>query len=425
MGRNRVGLGRRGTGIAELTERILVNSARWLVLMAAAVPLAYSAAAMICAWSFFGRRREEFPDFCPPVSILKPMRGLNRETYQDLASFCRQQYLEYELLFCVDEAHDPVVPVVRRLITEFRHLPIRLLIGTAATGSNNKVTKLCRLAGEARFDLLVASDGDIRVEPDYLRRVAAPFSHERVGAVTCLYRGLTGSDLWSQLEDVALTSSFLPGVLVARELGVKFALGATMAVRRQALAAIGGFERLADAAADDHDLGSRVADQGYQVELAHSTVQTECGTRSFLDYFRQRLRWAIVTRASQPWGHLGFLFAQGLPWTIAAIAFAPRRMAVGFAAAYAALRLGVAFTVGEWGLRDRLLRRRWWLVFFDDALGFVVWLVSLFTSRVVWQGFDYKVRSGCLMPVTRGKPAPGKEAASTFEEHRRSESLIR
>jgi ceramide glucosyltransferase len=402
-----------------------VNSARWLLLLAAAVPLAYYAAAMICAWSFFGRRREEFPDFCPPVSVLKPMRGLNRETYQNLASFCRQQYPEWELLFCVDEARDPAVPVIRRLTAEFPHLPIRLLIGTPAAGTNNKVAKLCRLAGEARFDLLVASDGDIRVEPDYLRRVVAPFRHERVGVVTCLYRGLTGSDLWSQLEDVALTSSFLPGVLVARELGVKFALGATMAVRRQALAAIGGFERLADAAADDHELGSRVADQGYQVELAHCTVETECGTRSFVDYFQQRLRWAIVTRESQPWGYLGFLFAQGLPWTIAAIVLEPLRVTAGFAAAYVALRLGVAFTVGGSGLRDPLLRRRRWLVFFDDALGFVIWLASLFTNRVVWQGFDYRVRSGCLVPVTNGKPAPAEEAACTFEGHGPSRPLIR
>lgn len=389
---------------------MLVNGARWLVLIGAGVPLAYYAAAMICAWAFFRRRKQKTPDFCPPVSVLKPLRGLNRETYRNLASFCRQQYPDYELLFGVDDARDPAVPVVRRLMAEFPLLPIRLLIGIRTAGSNNKVAKLCRLAGDARFDLLVVSDGDIRVEPDYLRRVAAPFRHQQVGVVTCLYRGLTEPGLWSELEDVALTSNFLPGVLVARKLGVKFALGATMAVRREALAAVGGFEAFADAAADDHELGSRIAARGYQVELAHTTVETECGAHSFMDYFQQRLRWAIVTRESQPWGHVGFLFAQGLPWTIAAIAVAPLKVAEELAAAYAALRLGVAFTVGGWGLRDQLFRRKWWLVFLDDALGFVVWLASLFTSRVVWQGSSYSVRNGCLVPATSANRVPAQDS---------------
>jgi len=383
---------------------VLLNSARWLVLIAAAIPLAYYAAAIACAVAFFGRQNQKISDFCPPVSVLKPIHGLDRETYQNLASFCRQQYPNYELLLCVGEAEDPAIPIIQGLMAQFSQVPVRLLIGTRTAGSNNKVAKLCRLAAEASHDLLVASDADIRVEPDYLRRVVAPFCHERVGAVTCLYRGITEPNLWSELEDVAITSNFFAGVLVAWKLRLRFALGATMAVRRQALAEIGGFETLANLAADDHELGKRIGARGYRVEIAHSIVETECVARSFSEFFRHHVRRAIVTRESQPLGHLGFLFAQGLPWTIAAMALAPSRIAAGFVAAYVVLRLGVAFSVGVWGLCDRLIRRKWWLVPFDDALGFVVWLISLFASRVVWQGSVYNVRHGCLVPTSTNKP---------------------
>ncbi len=379
---------------------MLLTALRWLALAAAAAPLIYYLAAVICALGFFRKRHEPVPDFCPPVSILKPMRGLDRQTYENLASLCRQRYPTYELLICVDNADDAAIPVIQKLIADFPNTSIQLLVGSSESGSNNKVNKLCRLAGEARYDLLVASDSDIRVDPDYLSCMALPFRDQTVGAVTCLYRGIAGSSVWSELEDVALTSDFLPGVLVARKLGVKFLLGATMAVRRQALDQIGGFEALADAAADDHELGSRVAACGYRVEFAHTTVETECTSRNFADFFRHQLRWAVVTRESRPWGHFGFLFAQGLPWAILAAALAPSRtIALAYIAAYVLLRLASAFTVGVWGLRDSLLTRKWWYVFLTDALGFGIWLASLFATRVVWQNRVYEVRDQHLISV--------------------------
>jgi len=383
---------------------VLLTAVRWLVLAAAAAPGLYYGAVLLCAWFYFRRRNETVHDFCPPVSILKPMRGLDRETYQNLASFCRLQYPNYELLISVDDAQDAAVAVVHELAADFPHVPIRLMIGSPASGSNNKVAKLCRLAGEASYDLLVASDSDIRVDADYLRCVVRPFHDPAMGAVTCLYRGVAALSIWSELEDVALTSDFLPGVLVARRLGVKFLLGATMAVRRQALSQIGGYEALSDAAADDHELGSRIAARGYRVEFANTTVETECSSRTFADFFRHQLRWAVVTRESRPWGHFGLLFAQGLPWAIIAAALASSRaLALVYASAYVTLRLGSAFTVGVWGLHDSLLRRKWWLALLSDMFGFVVWLVSLFSTRVVWQDTTYAVRNRRLIPVVPGR----------------------
>lgn len=391
---------------------------RGLILAAATAPLIFYAAAIVCTWAFFRRRNELAPAFTPPLSVLKPMRGPYRETYRNLASFCRQDYPCYEILFCVDHAADPAIPIIHKLMAEFPRLAIRLVIGSSTKGANDKVNKLCRLEREASYNVLVISDGDIRVEPDYLRRVAATFHDPSVGTATCLYRGSAEPNLWSELEDLSLTTEFLAGVLVARKLGVKFALGATMAVRREALAAIGGFEALAEAAADDHELGRRTAARGFRVELAKATVATECTTHDFRSYFRHHLRWAVVTRTSQPWGHVGFGFAQGLPWAITAALIAPSwRIAAGFAAAYLVLRLTLAFTLGSWGLRDWLVAQKWWLLPLRDALGFVVWLGSLFASRVYWGDAAFDVRRGRLIPapsrsIAREPSAPSATTAS-------------
>ena len=381
---------------------------RTLILACAVAPLIYYAAAAVCTWAFFRKYEEPPSGFTPPLSVLKPMHGSYRDTYGNLASFCRQDYPGYELLFGVNSADDPSVTVIRRLMAEFPGVPIRLTIGTSSmkpgstpSGSNDKVVKLCRLEHEARYGVLVVSDGDIRVEPDYLRRVATRFRDPRVGVVTSLYRGNTESNLWSELEDLSLTTDFLAGVLVARKLGVKFALGATMAVRREALAAIGGFGALADAAADDHELGRRAAANGFTVGLAETVPETECDTRDLRSYFRHHLRWAVVTRTSQPWGHVGFLFAQGLPWAILAVILAPSWMiAAAFVAAYLVLRMTLAFVLGSWGLRDPLVRKKWWLLPFRDALAFVIWSASLFSRRVHWQDAAYDVRCGRLIPAS-------------------------
>ncbi|HEV2348862.1 MAG TPA: bacteriohopanetetrol glucosamine biosynthesis glycosyltransferase HpnI [Terriglobia bacterium] len=383
---------------------------RWLILCMAAVPLIYYLAAVICGWDFFRRRKEPSADFLPGVSLLKPMKGLDRETYENLASFCRQDYPEYEILFGFNHAKDAAIPVVKKVMADFPGIPIRLLIGTSARGANEKVAKLCRLAREARHDLLVVSDSDTRVGPDHLRRITAPFCDPHVGAATSLYRGMAAPNLWSELEALSLSTDFLPSALVARKLGLKFALGATMAVRRQALTEIGGFESLADMAADDHELGSRIAAQGHGVEFVDAAVRTECSSRSLREYFRHQARWSVVTRESRPWGHLGLVFAQGLPWTILAAGLAPMRvLAVGFVSAYLVLRFAVAFTVGAWGLRDRLVKKKWWRVPVSDALSFLVWLASLFIHRVYWQGVAYDVRRGRLIPVASIPTTPTKK----------------
>ena len=377
---------------------------RWAILAIAVLPFVYYVAATFCAWEFFRRRGEAPADFSPPVSILKPLRGLEREAYENLASFCRQDYPEYEILFAVDDGRDAAIPTIEKLIRDFPSLPIRLLVGSATPGPNNKVAKLCRLGREARHETLVMSDSDVRVKPDYLRRVVSPFRDPSVGAVTCLYLGMTEPNLWSELEDLNLTSDFLPSTLVARKLeGMKFALGATIAVTRTRLAEIGGFEALADSAADDHELGRRIAALGYRVELATCAVQTLCASGTAREFFLHHLRWGVVIRNSRPGGYAGLLITQGLPWSLAAAALAPSRLAaLAYLGIPLAARLGMALTFGTHGMKDSLLHRRWWLIPLRDAMEFFIWVAALFSNRVSWRASKFYVRRGRLIPIIPG-----------------------
>ncbi len=379
---------------------------RWVVLVGAVLPLLYYLAAIYCARRFFAERDEHPAGFTPPVSILKPVRGLDREAYVNFASFCRQTYPSYEILFGVAHDQDPAIPAIRQVIRDFPALPIRLLIGSEDLGTNDKVNRLCGLACEARYDLLVISDSDIRVGPSYLASVVAPFRDPRVAVVTCLYRGLAEPLLWSELESINLTSSFLGGVLVAREMeGVRFSLGATMAITRERLSALGGFEALTDFASDDFEVGKRAAALGNRVALSSYTVETVCPSRTAREFFERQLRAAISLRHSRPGGHFGWLFAQGLPWSLAAAAASHSAFAAaGYLSAYLTLRLAMAWTVGVWGLRDQLLRKRLWLVPLSDAWGFVAWLLSFVCNRINWRGNRFRVRKGRLVPLQIRQP---------------------
>ena len=374
---------------------------RWAIIAIAALPIVYYLAATLCAWDFFRRRFQVSADFTPPVSILKPLKGLERGAYENLASFCRQDYPEYEILFGVDDERDPVLPVIRKVIQDFPSVPIRLVVGLADNAHNNKVAKLCCLLPEARHELLVMSDGDIHVEPDYLRRVVPPFRDPMVGAVTCLYRGMTEPNVWSQLEALNLSTDWLASTLVARKLGmVSFALGATIAVTRTRLNEIGGFAALADRAADDYELGRRIAARGYQVELVPSEIRTHCSSGTAWQFFSHHLRWGVVIRHCQPWGYAGQLFTKGLPWSILAALAAPSRLfAIACLTIPLAARLAMAFTFGVYGLKDELVIRRWWLIPLRDALEFSIWLAALFSNSVSWRDTRFYVRHGSLIPL--------------------------
>ncbi len=372
----------------------------WAVSVGALASLWYYLAVIDTARSYFREPLEKNSRLTPPVSILKPVRGAEAESYTNFSTFCSLDYPEYEILFCANDADDPAVPVVEKLIQDFPQQSIRLLIGSEFSGSNDKVRKLCRLAQEARYSILVVSDGDIRVQPDYLRAVVSAFQDPRVGAVTCPYLVKPRPRLGPELEAIGVTSDFFPGVLMARRMeGVKFALGATMAVRSDVMAEIGGFEAIADSFSDDYELGKRVAAYGYRVQLIPHVVWTVPASEGPLDFFTHQLRWAVGVRNSRPWGHFGRILSQGLPWAVAAAALDARAVGLAFVGAYLVLRLAMAWTVAVWGLKDPLVRRKWWLVPLWDLVAFAVWAASLTRKRIRWGDSEFYVRNGRLVPV--------------------------
>jgi ceramide glucosyltransferase len=395
---------------------------RAIVLFASALPSVYYLLAAYSARRYFlarrrpalarvkttgsAGRRTVVDDFTPPVSILKPVRGLDRTSYENFAAFCRQDYPDYEVVFAVADEDDPAIDVIRRLIAAFPERSIRVLIGAPELGPSSKVNKLCRLTREARHDLLVISDSDIRVTPEYLRSVVAPFRDARVGAVTCLYVGISDGHLASELEAIGIATDFAAGVVTAWQLeGVKFALGATMATTRERLREIGGFEALVTYCAEDFQLGHRIANLGHLVELGPYVVESECGVRTLREYVRHQLRWAISTRHSRPWGYAGLVLTQGLPWAVGATTVVPSiAVAASYFCAYFTLRLLMGWSVARWVLGDERVVRKWWLLPIRDAIGFVVWLAGLFLNRIHWRGREFVVDDGRLIPVATGEP---------------------
>jgi ceramide glucosyltransferase len=379
-----------------------VTALRGLVVVLACAPPAYYLLSIYCAHGFFSRAAAApATPYLPPASILKPVRGLDREAYENYSSFCQQDYPDYEVLFSVSDEDDPAIPVLEQLARDYPERSIRLLIGAPRLGSNSKVNNLCRLVKEARHELLVISDSDVRVEPDYLRQVAAPFRDPQMGAVTALFRAKVSDDLASRLDCVGSAVEFCSGAVVARQLeGMKFALGATMATTRQRLAEIGGFEALVDHHADDFELGHRIAARGYRIELLREPVWMVFPAEALGTFLKHELRWSIGLRNIRPLAHLGQLFTHGLPWALAAaFALHSRILAAPVLATYLGLRLAMAWMVGVWGLKDRAVRRNLWLVPLRDALAFMVWLASFASNRIQWRGLEFTIKKGLLVPV--------------------------
>ena len=371
------------------------------LLLLALAPFAYYIVAIIAARRFFRARPSSSSDFAPPVSILKPIYGLDREAYENFASFCRQDYPEFEILFCVSDLQDPAVPVIRKLIDDFPERSIRLLIGADRLGVSDKVNKLCRMVRQARHDVVIVSDSDVRVEPGFLQAVVAPFNDPKIGGVTCLYRGITDGSLAADLEAVANSTDFAAGVLVAWLFGpVNFMLGAVMATTKKHLAEIGGFESLVDYFSDDYELGNRIAARGYRIELSTFPVSIVYPHETFGDAFRHQLRWNLSIRYSRPWGHLGLIFTQGFAWSLVGCLLAPSELSsFAFPAAFVLLGGEMIRAIGIYGMKDNSLRKKYWALTLRGAFAFVVWLASLFPQRIRWRGQEFRVRDKRLIPV--------------------------
>jgi len=379
---------------------------RLLILLLALAPVGYYVAGILAAVRFFSRERAKaLTGFAPPVSILKPVHGIDFASYENFASFCKQDYPEYEILFCVNDLSDPAAAIIQKVMADFPERSIRILSGAAQLGSNRKVNNLVLLAREASHEILVQSDGDVRVGPNYLREVVAPFSDPGVGAVSCLYRGIAERNFWAELEAVGAASDFTAGALVAEwKEGVTFALGASVTTTKSWLAKIGGYESLANLLADDHVLGNRVHKAGGKVLLSREPVWTMYPAQTARGFWEHQVRWARTIRSVRPASYFGLLFTHGLPLALLAAAVAPTAwISTAYVAAYFVLRLTLAWVVGVWGLQDEVLRRKLWLVPLRDLVYFAVWLAAFTSHRIQWRGQEFELHDGQMIAISPRK----------------------
>lgn len=352
---------------------------------------------------------------CPPVSILKPLKGTDPQIFESFRSHCLQDYPEYELIFGVSESDDPAIPLVQRLQLEFPERRIQLVVCPESLGTNRKVSNLIQMLPKARFEHIIVNDSDICVPRDYLQQVLAGFNpawsqkrrahskpEQPIGMVTCMYRGQARKTLGSRLEAIGISTEFHAGVLAARTLegGIHFALGSTLAFTKAALDAIGGFWPLVDYLADDYELGLRISQAGYRVELSPVIVDTHLPAYSLSGFFRHQLRWARSTRHSRRWGWAGVCLTFALPWALLPL-LATKGASWSWALFALAMvsRIAVALGVG-WGvLRDKHALRYLYLVPVRDVVGLIVWIGSYTGDTVAWRGDEFILKDGKLFRV--------------------------
>lgn len=362
---------------------------------------------VLCIWAAArfasqARRSSALIADLPPVSILKPLKGTDPEMYESFRSHCLQDYPEYEILFGISDASDPAAALVEKLQREFPGRAIHLVRCEKNLGANGKVSSLVQLAVAAKYDFILLNDSDIRVAPDYLRTVIAELQAPDTGLVTCLYRGVPANTVASRLESLGVSTDFVPGVLVARQIedGLHFGLGSTLALRRKHLETISGFEAVVDYLADDYELGKRIADLGLKVQLSNAIVDTFLPSYSFSGFFSHQLRWARTIRASRPGGYAGLLVTYTLPWAILCLLLARgATWAWALFAGAALLRLSVALVTGVSVLQDKDVARSLWLLPIRDILAVILWVGGLMGEKIVWRGEEFHLDRGKLKRV--------------------------
>ena len=332
----------------------------------------------------------------PPVSVLKPVHGLEAQLKENIESFFRQDYPNYEILFAADEANDAALDIVREVCARYPHIRSRVLV-TGTPWPNPVVYAFHCMSEAAAHDILVTTDSDVEVDPRYLREIVPPLLEPQVGMVTCVYRGKNAAGFFSRLTAIGMSVEMTAGVLVANLLeGMKFGLGPTTVVRKDSLASIGGYTALRDYIAYDFAIGNLMAKQGYQVVLSGHVIDHVVNQPSFHRMWQNQLRWAQTTRYSRPKGHFGSGLIFAMPYGLLgffAAGFLGHWRAGALLLAVAVLnRLTEAWLVGWVVVRDPQIRRAPWLYPLRDLLGFLVWFASYLNLRYVWRDSRFELR---------------------------------
>src|SRR5258708_5013797 len=355
-----------------------------LTLLAGAI--VYSLLSIVAALRYLAVRPPALQS-SEPISILKPLSGLDLGLESNLRTFFQQDYPKFEILFAVRDAHDPAAAVVAKLQKEHPQISSRLLVTGEPPYPNAKVYSLDRMVSTAANDLLVMSDSDIRVDPSLLRTIAAEFQDAALGVATCPYRAVPGASFWSRLEATGMNTDFWASALVARMIeGMRFAVGPTIVARRRVLHAIGGFERVKDYLAEDFVIGKFAPDAGHGVILYSHVIEHHIGSATLHENIEHRLRWTRSTRRSRPAGYVGQIFTMPIPLALLVCAVVPAWWPVLPVAFF--VRAAAAYVVSARMLRARI---NWLLLPVEDLLGFAFWIAGFFGNTISWRGRRYRL----------------------------------
>ena len=359
------------------------------------------------AIAFFSHPHPIICEFHPAVTILKPICGLDRDAEHNLASFCQQDYPEYQIIFAVRDRLDPGIEVVEKIIQQFPDVDIQLVVSDRIIGANLKVSNLANAVTAAKHQILLIADSDIRVGPDYLQRVVQPLQDHNVAVVTCLYR--SSAQGWvTTLEAIGTATDFPTGVLVSNQMeGIKYAFGSTIVIRKQVLEEIGGFAVIADYLADDFQLGYLPAQAGYKVVLSNYIVDHILATSNLSDAIQRQIRWARCIRVSRPWGYLGLLFTQGVVSSLLLL-IATGGSILGWTGLIITwvMRWVMAWVVGVRSLQDPVAKKYLWLIPIRDFIHFGIWCCGFVGSTIQWRGQRLKlIKGGKLVAEGRTQKA--------------------
>lgn len=374
-----------------------------LMLILCLAAIAYYSYAIYAAFSFLQRIPRTDYSFYPPVSILKPICGFDDQTYANLASFCRQDYPKYQIIFGVQESHDSSMEVVKQIMRDFPKVDIQLIVNDRTLGTNRKVNNLASALARADYEVLLLADSDVRVGPDYLQQVVQPLRNPQVGVITCLYRSITQG--WvTTLESLSTSTEFHPGVLVSDQLeGTKFAMGQTIVIRRSILEEIGGFKAIANYLADDFQLGHLPSQAGHRVVLSSYVVDHVLPLRdTVLNALQRQIRWVVGIRVSRPWGYIGLIFTYG---TVASTGLLVLTGGAPFSWIIWhltwVLRVAMAWIVGVRCLQDPVAKSWFWLSPLRDFLSFALWAYGFLGNTFRWRNHLFRLtKKGELVALT-------------------------
>ncbi|MBI3553298.1 MAG: bacteriohopanetetrol glucosamine biosynthesis glycosyltransferase HpnI [Elusimicrobia bacterium] len=398
--------------LAKVVGETLAAAAAWSIGL---FSLSFSLVSIAAAYRFFRlRRRPAVSAQTPPsVTILKPIKGLDRDLAESLRSFCLLDYPCFQLLFTLSSSDDPALPALESLKKEFPRIDIGIVVSKSRIGFNPKINNLSNAAPLIKHPLILMSDSDVKVRPDFLRRMVACLEDPGTGLVTCFYQSTTPRGLWARLEALSVNAQFLPQAVTAAAFGMRFAMGAAILVRRELFESVGGFALMADHLADDFVLGEAVRSAGFRLAIADCVVDSTPDLVNGIEHLRHQARWARTIRLCRPAGYLGTVMLHGFSLlTLKVLLFGPDRWSLALLAALWAAKGAAQLAIARLaGCRQSSTSAL--LIPLSDWVAFGAWLSGFRATQVLWRGELYTVETrGKLVPVLPRPPKIATPAAA-------------